>query len=608
MQKINRYSGNYLSYTQIGGRRVTAQEICEELTKWPLDGVLGYLGRISHHMVNGHKSEFLNPTSQADYFNLAISDDFPFPLSGAAKLYIPGKVYVPSDDSIMIHEQNITWLSHLAIIHSKEDRITKELEINLRARVCRLLLISNDISSERVSGGLGLDLISNKNRANRWLMHYQFNNCRTMHAAMWDLARESILFKIAQTKYDIDKYFSLATNGISIQHYFEIASLFFVATYGYKDMPVVWLGDAIFDNLKHHRDWAERILRSWIIKPYQYREQFSSWLRTRGESQYGDTFEFNLLRERPLIEASPGRFICPNVPFLLQKALYEPLEILRRYFEDQNMANIEGKAVDMAYSLAYENYVNDLLRIIAEKDKSGPWRNKENPKTKQHSELADFYMQRDTIACAFEHKSNRPGPEFLRGAPSMRALGPSDEALSRITLSNRIDYKEGRDSDKGFLTRAMWQQSIQGPFLHEWATKRYQKAPECVYPIIVHLSLYLVDPLVRAGYLNGLISSADLYPGTFWQAPQWMHVSDIEYLVSIATKNQEGLDFGKLLSIKSSYYKDHDFRHFVRNHYGLFYIPDKLQQEGMRIMVSAGARFFGADLREQAEAALSGSE
>ena len=82
---------SYTTFTRLGGRAVSLDEVRRHLSELPLDLVLGVLARISaHHVRDGR--HFFGVDAQGPYLNYAIADDFPEPLRGAAAMYAPGRV------------------------------------------------------------------------------------------------------------------------------------------------------------------------------------------------------------------------------------------------------------------------------------------------------------------------------------------------------------------------------------------------------------------------------------------------------------------------------------------------------------------------------------
>ena len=60
---------SYVTFRHLGGSTVPVDQVLAELSRWPLDGILGYLAIISLEAVQaGH--EFADPRRQGQYLNL----------------------------------------------------------------------------------------------------------------------------------------------------------------------------------------------------------------------------------------------------------------------------------------------------------------------------------------------------------------------------------------------------------------------------------------------------------------------------------------------------------------------------------------------------------
>jgi hypothetical protein len=169
--------------------------------------------------------------------------------------------------------------------------------------------------------------------------------------------------------------------------------------------------------------------------------------RTHPINGYLSSYDFIPLREKPLIEARPGEFICPVVPFLLSKIIDEPYFILSEYLKEprrQQFQDAPGKAD--------EKYAQTLVSRLAATDRCGAWQVKHNPRVPRGGELSDSYIQRGDFGISFEHKGSRPSTNFLRGGLDDRVLGPSESILVKLGNRQQVTLEDGRNQDNGFLT------------------------------------------------------------------------------------------------------------------------------------------------------------
>lgn len=580
---------SYVSYTVLGGSKVDPEEVLNELARWPLDGILGFLGKLSLEAVKAG-DDFTNPTRQGKYLNWAIVDDFPCVLPNVSKMYAPGRVPITGGRHLLLHEQNIAWLAHLAIIYAKEGLVTPEFSWDLRKRMCRLLLISNDFFSGYPSN-IHTTLKERQIFALNWLRHWQFNSYfNHLMLNMSKLARQFIILHDILPEFypEVKSSFVEATNGISLERYFEILIVFIThINHGMEKGHWFSMND-LCKNIQCNGSEIELILKRWSRTPEQYRLSFEKWKSIRPMADdYIHNFDYVVLRETPLIEARPGELICPVLSFLLAKIMDDPYFILSTHLgkDSQRFQTALGKA--------YEKYAQTLVERIASTDKGGRWFLRNNPRTKKAGELSDSYIQREDVAITFEHKGQRPGTEFLRGGSGERVLGPSEAVLNLLDSKINVGLKEGRDSDEGVLTRGMWQQSLAGHNLLVWSRKETGVQPKIIYPIITFLHTFRVDRLLRLAYLEPLIESAQLYNDIFWESPQWLHVSDLEWLVALA--KQGDLDIIALLQEKKL--KSHNERFDIFLHsLGPRLIDKNLAEKAIELMGNAMESFWPHNL------------
>jgi hypothetical protein len=67
---------SYVSFRGLGGYSIDCSQVAAEIARWPLDGVLGFLGALSLEAVQAG-ADFSDPRRQGRYLQLAIVDDFP---------------------------------------------------------------------------------------------------------------------------------------------------------------------------------------------------------------------------------------------------------------------------------------------------------------------------------------------------------------------------------------------------------------------------------------------------------------------------------------------------------------------------------------------------
>jgi hypothetical protein len=585
----------YVTFRFLGGSPVTYEQIAAEIARWPLDGILGCLGALSLAAVKAGQ-EFSNPRLQGHYLNRAIVDDFPSLLPNAGTMYNPGHVPHTGGVHTLVHEHNLTWLAHEALLGASEGSTTPELSYELQCRVCRLLLLSNDLFGDAHTPPVPSSLSERQEFVIYWLRHGQFNKSFELsEVTILKIARQYILMLEILPKYfpSVESAFLDATDGVSLQKYFEILLLFVCHIHHVMTPENRWLSkDGLCAAVRAHRDEVERLIGRWICTPEEYRNAWHEWRRCRPASGYQLYYDFVPLREKPLIEARPGDLICPVLPFLFAKIVDEPYFILSDFLENQ-------QAFQQAFGKAYEEYANRLVKRIGDADRGGQWQVRHGPRTHQGAELSDSYLQRGNIGIAFEHKGLRPGTDFLRGGEGERVIGPSQAVVTRLEQQQPVSLRKGRAEDQGLFTRGMWQQSIAGQSLSDWAEREIGIKPQRIFSIITYLTDLRIDKVTWRAYLNPLMVQAHLYQQSFWERPQWLHISDLEALAALAERGK--LDLEAVLHEKSTRWEDKQFDIFLyelceRLHSNP--VDLTLHNKGEALLRSAGASFWLEEFSE----------
>ncbi|CAB1061694.1 hypothetical protein D1BOALGB6SA_6469 [Olavius sp. associated proteobacterium Delta 1] len=589
-------SKSFTSFKELGGITVGVDDVINEISKLPLDGVLGFLGGLSLEMIQ-ETEDFFSPRLQGGYLQNAIVDDFPRKIPNAFKMYIPGRVPITGGRHIFVHEQNLAWLCNAAILNSKENQTTSEISHDFRCRMFRILLIINDfLSAEGTEKPYNLD----KRRifSLNWLRHGQFNRLFGKSVEILvKLARQKILLLDILPKYydGVEDAFNKAT-GISLSSYFYAICIFVTHLYEGMNKGTHWLEEStITSNIRNNEKDIKKVISNWKRSPSQYRDAYNLWMENRQGLEKLPIYDFVPLRETPLIEGRPRELVCPVPPFLFSKIEDGPFYILSDF-----LSGPELNRFHVALGNAYEEYANQLIERIAIKDTRGVWNISSKPQSKKKGELTDCYLQRINSAIVFEHKGQRPGTEFLRGGQSDRVLGPTKNLLERLENGESIDYIEGSKYDKGFISRGMWQQSKKGSDIIAWATSKFGDKPIHMYPVITLLSSLVVDAIVRKAYLNPLIDDAKLYVEDFWEKPQWINIADLESLSQIAEDGK--LDIEALLSEKDSNSVNDRFDMFLSSK-KLRIINIRVHSEMLELLDQSSLYFFGKKLKRRSEKA-----
>jgi len=582
-------SESYLSFKQISGFSVTREEVIDEIKRLPLDGILGFLGGISLEMIQSEKGYFSRQL-QGSNLNNALVDDFPRTIPTVYKLIIPGHLPDTGGRYIFIHEQNMAWLCHSALLYAKQGLITPRITYNLCCRLSRILLIINDFLSVDETQDT-FDLNKRRILTHEWLRHGQFNryfgNSIETHAK---LARQKIIISDILPKHFVDVHSAFQkAMGISLQRYFEVLSLFISHFHERMKKGNHWLAkETLFSHVKANHKDIEKVLEHWSSSPEEYRIACDKWRRERKDMGELPLYDYVPLRERPLIEARPGELICAVPSFVFSKIEDGPFFILSEFLTG---TGTELNKFHTALGYAYEEYAHGLVERLAHHDKHGKWFVKHSPQNKQDEELTDSYLQRGTTAIVFEHKAKRPNTEFLRGGEGDRVVGPSSKLLMKLENAGAVELGEGKKHDEGSITCGMWQQSKAGQKLVSWAGNEFGEQPTRVFPVITLLSSLVVDPIVRKTYLDLLIQQAELYKDDFWESPQWLNVSDLEFMVAMA--EEEGLDLESLLNEKTTKFEHKRFDFFLYEYSKKAqYIDNRLIDEADSLLDKAASLFF----------------
>jgi len=541
----------YVSFRYLGGGEVTAEEICAEIARWPLDAVLGFLGAVSSEMLQrGH--EFFDPRFQGGYLNLAIVDEFPRPLARATDMYGAGRVPITGGIHILAHEHNLAWLAHAALMHADRTRLAPELTYEFRRRALRLLLLINDVlPAERSARGLGdqSTLSQRRTAAIDWLRHYQFNRYSggQIEANIRVVRQRIIMLDILPRFYPVEAAFEEATGGVTLRLYFEALSLL-IAHIHEAGPERRWLSRATMcSQIRGNREAVESLVFGrWTRTPEAYSRRVLERTAARPDDLRLPDYDYVPLREAPLIEARTGELICPVLPMLLAKAEDDPYFILCDHLRGDRTRQV---AFQQAMGKAFEEYAKGLVIHLRETDTRGAWGGTGSPRSPDGDEITDDLMLRHDVAVCIEHKGLRVDTEFLTGGHSDRVLGPEEEILARLDNREAVDHIEGRRRDPGYITRGLWQLSCSEEPILAYAAGGAGARPALMYPLLVHLSGLPVDKIIYTIYLEHLLKAARLLDGRVWAPPQWLHISDLESLVTLAERGQ--LDLLALLREKS---------------------------------------------------------
>ena len=535
---------SFITFEQLGGKPVSLGVIKKEISTLPLDGILGFLASVSLETFQKGRS-FQDPRWQGPYLNLAIVDDFPHELPNASKMYAPRRVPYTKTSNILVHHHNIAYLSHLALMHALDNQNTEELTYNLQSRVCRLLLIVNNFLKENLPD-LAEDTLEFKRAfILSWLRHWQFIQYQEWGDTMFQLARQHILLlDYLPTFFDVKTEFKSATNGISLERYFEILTLWIPhLNFGMSPWKKFWLRrSTLAKNLDANADEFNIFLNQWIQTPEEYKQNYIKWRNLIENEDNNLIFDYVTLRKKPIIEARPDELICPVVPFLLAKIVDGPFFILSDYLSDDQS---KLKRFHTALGKAYEKYAQNLVKKIAQHGKKEPWTYYENPQAKskkQSIELTDSYLQKGDTGICFEHKGGRLHTNFLVGIESERIIGPPDNILEKFDLQQTVNLNECKRVDIGFITKPIWQLASANKMLLEWIKNEIGSIPKRIFPIITYYAYIRIDKLCLAPYLFHLFNKANLFTEKKFEYPQWVHISDLEALATLAENSKLDLE------------------------------------------------------------------
>jgi hypothetical protein len=558
---------SFTSFTALGGRSVSVDEVRRHLAELPLDLVLGVLARITGHSVRAE--EFFSAQSQGRYLAYALADDFPGPLLGAAAMYAPGRVPITGGRHNFIHEHGLAALAQLAVLHCPVEPVTERISLSDFGRIGRLILILNDHLS-RPSAREGFEnLRGRRSLAIDLLSAYQFNSVAGYLASMVHLGRAHRLLTEFLPRHLPDAAERFADRaGIGLNEYLLIAAMLI----GYADQLVgqvdeersPWMSvDSIVANLKAHGGEVWHVLRLLCQKAPDLRN-------ARTGRPHADLTEFAELQRRPLIEARAGEIIAPVWSLLIRQLLSFPFQVL---------ATIEsGRA---AFGFAYEEYAHGVIERIARSDRPGPWRPMQGQKFDGGE--VDSLLWRDTTAVVFEHKSKGLLLTLGNRSTVRNALGPTDDELAQIGTR--------WPSDTSGLTHGMWQLATLSKHSDDFFMPRVGCGPQRVVPVITTLEHFHVDDWVRRIYLEPLLAAAGVRFPAHWSPIQWLHVTDIEALAQLAEDGE--LDLAALFEAKAATPERFDW--FLAKQFGNTRVDRSLADRGRALIREASLRYFGHD-------------
>jgi len=544
---------SYTSFKELGGCTLSIDIINEEIARMPLDAVLGYLSSLSVQFLEypeKDKPDFLNPRRQGQYLNLAIIDDFPHKLPQADKMYSPGRVPCTQGRHIFIHSHNLAYLANLALTFYDRDKIIYELDYELPRRMCRLLLIVNDILTDRQSPANIEKLVERRDFILSWVRQSQFNKYQRWYVPWANLARNYKFYTEILQKYfsKVGAYFQKITSGVTIHRYFVI--LAHLVAHVYKLEPnSVWLDrKTLLKNIsKKEQIYFDKVISKWCCSPQEYKEKIVEWQNQRKATSKEDqlVFDYVILKAFPLIETISNKIICPVTEFLIDKIIDEPFFMFSDALSGQELSNFHN-----SLGLAYEEYANSLVEKISQKDSKGQWSYIARPLNQNGQEMSDCLLQKNSDSFCFEHKGGRLPTDFLLGGKEgERVFGPSHNILSKVDNEEIVKSADAKREDEGLITEGLWQQNIHFEDLKIYIQDNKKQEPKRIFPVITFIAGIRIDDVCYKGYLGPLIQKMRLYRQDCCFMPQWLQVEDLEALVSLAEDNL--LDLDELFSDKN---------------------------------------------------------
>ena len=587
MSDVDRWR-SYVTFTQFGGRFVDEAEVISELQTLPLDGVLGFLARVSLLAANP-EVDFFDASVHGNFLNLAIADDFPTKLPGDDLLSKPGQVLRANGRYLFIHHQNVVWLTHYAILNCRRDARTEEIEIPLIARCCRLLLIVNDFFADPKIDPTE-SMATGRLFALAMMRLQQFVEfTANARDAIRALGRQWILFSEYLGQHiNVEERFQEATRQ-SIDEYFEVLALFvpYVFLSMTKEARAWQSRSGLFQNLDACREIADGIISRWITTPDDYIKSHAQFCRDYPlDNEALESFDYVALRDTPIIEARPDELIIPVLPYLYFKPADEPFFLLA---SDADFRSACGRA--------YEDYAHSLVERIAQHAADGPWSVWRSPEDRKGNELCDSLLVKDGTAIVFEHKGGRVDSAFLRGSEGDRVLGPGGDLLTAVdggACPSILDLKRG---DKALLTHGLWQMGVNHELLIAWTEETTGTAIDSVWPVITHQAELQVDTLVRRVFLNPLLKKAMPFSDSRWHGPQWIQLASLEALAHVSEEGQ--LNLLELFDGKEKRSVDAAFDRYISELYGGFPLDPTVDDKGRELMERAARRFWPEKSKER---------
>lgn len=590
----------YTSFVELGGRRVKLDEVRSALAKLPLDRVLSFLSHLSWSIAN-QGVRIVDPRWQAPLLNMAIVDDFPTVLPSCATYIAPGRVPFTGTSNVFIHNQNTATLSHLALLYCEDSSEGGNLAASQMQRVCRLLLIVNDLLYIEFPDKQSPNLSERRKICMGWLRLHQFGiETPFMERAFYSIARQHLIYSIAQknTRFDLAGAFERATSGVTLDHTYQLLGLLLATIQTKLGMRAMWLPRTLLHNARpDEAQIINKLTHRWACTIDAYRRRADELVANSDLPERTKYFDLLPLRQSPLIEARNGQVICPCLPFVKDLATDAPYFIVLDSLDDDK----EKQRFQTSLTDGFSTYVEGLLDRLALSDAGGPWAARHRiPGRRRGTEIADSILYRKDTALVFEHKGQRPGSRFLSGHSSELVLGPSDGILNDLYSGMEVAVNEAKKKDNGLLTRGMWQQSIHGPEIAAWLKEQTGSPSVQMYPLHVTLHEPRMDETVRGVYIDPLIRASGLYSEDYWCPPQWMLIHDLEALVEISERGE--LDLLALLERKNRNPEDQfmGFDHFLTKEFNSIPFERVLAEYGKELL-SGAVRFLSSPTKPAAQ-------
>ena len=242
------------------------------------------------------------------------------------------------DNSVIFHHQQIYYLMSLLLRHSDQTVSYKDINEEILYNIGLLLLYIND--ELRIAyGPVSPDSLA----GHFWRLGHLVLSTQRDSEFGAEFARTHILFNDFKNSTDLSKKFREIT-GISLNKFLQVGFSIYTHVINQSEDKLI-TSDFILKKDEYFKNFVNlsrddinislSLLSNDLLKLRRKHRQYISHFNA-------DTYNFESIREAPLLEFKEGLYVCLSLPYLVLRITRELPEIIRSIYHNNTYANEIG--------------------------------------------------------------------------------------------------------------------------------------------------------------------------------------------------------------------------------------------------------------------------